>query len=273
MGLFQLSRLYYCFANDKIHTKKGYPKWLFYVMVIWGILYFISSSLDNGVTAEAFFSKCEYDKNLNIYYYRIERLINQIWVWSLLNRIAFLAWDLSTLCLFLHKIRSFTKQRSSNQAHAHVHQRVMSILYKISILTIFYELAGTPGMLGEIYFQVWGWDRFSSALIYASQVFWPVATSYAIVLMLEHNKKEYAIFLKRTYKYKLHWICCCFRFIVIEQINQLDGDQEIKKLSTDTPNGGNRKGTQWETRNETVDIPKIEQMGQELSIETTIIED
>ena len=26
---YQLSRLYYCFSADKVHSNKGYPKWLF----------------------------------------------------------------------------------------------------------------------------------------------------------------------------------------------------------------------------------------------------
>ena len=32
MGLYQLHRLYYCFANSQIHSNKGYPTWVFIVM-------------------------------------------------------------------------------------------------------------------------------------------------------------------------------------------------------------------------------------------------
>ena len=38
MGFYQLSRLYYCFSNSKIHSKNGYPKWIFIFMIVWGIL-------------------------------------------------------------------------------------------------------------------------------------------------------------------------------------------------------------------------------------------
>ena len=43
---YQIYKLYYCFANTQIHSDKGYPKWLFWIMYIFGIivsiLWFIS---------------------------------------------------------------------------------------------------------------------------------------------------------------------------------------------------------------------------------------
>ena len=42
MGYYQLSRLYYCFANDQIHSNKGYPKWLFYIMYTSGIVFAVN---------------------------------------------------------------------------------------------------------------------------------------------------------------------------------------------------------------------------------------
>ena len=38
MGLYQLSRLYYCFANNQVYSNKGYPNWLFNIM--FGLGYF-----------------------------------------------------------------------------------------------------------------------------------------------------------------------------------------------------------------------------------------
>ena len=38
MGLYQLSRLHYTFANDQIHSSKGYPKWLFIMVITGGII-------------------------------------------------------------------------------------------------------------------------------------------------------------------------------------------------------------------------------------------
>ena len=39
MECYQLSRLYYCFSRDQVHSEKGYPKWifgaLFSVLMIW----------------------------------------------------------------------------------------------------------------------------------------------------------------------------------------------------------------------------------------------
>ena len=34
MEYYQLSRLYYCFSRDQIHSDKGYPKWLFKVISV-----------------------------------------------------------------------------------------------------------------------------------------------------------------------------------------------------------------------------------------------
>ena len=38
MGLYQLYRLYYCFANEKVHSNKGYPKWVFIIMGSWAVI-------------------------------------------------------------------------------------------------------------------------------------------------------------------------------------------------------------------------------------------
>lgn len=35
MGLYQLSRLHYCFTSSQLHSKKGYPKYAFFIMYSW----------------------------------------------------------------------------------------------------------------------------------------------------------------------------------------------------------------------------------------------
>ena len=42
LSFYQLSRLHYCFSNQQLHAKKGYPFWVFVMMVIIGIILWIS---------------------------------------------------------------------------------------------------------------------------------------------------------------------------------------------------------------------------------------
>merc|ERR1719356_1716230 len=42
MGFYQISKLYYCFSQNQIYSKKGYPNWLFIIMYIIGIFIFLS---------------------------------------------------------------------------------------------------------------------------------------------------------------------------------------------------------------------------------------
>ena len=37
MGLYQISRLFYCFSSSKVHSNKGYPNWVFILMYGVGI--------------------------------------------------------------------------------------------------------------------------------------------------------------------------------------------------------------------------------------------
>ena len=47
-------------------------------------------------------------------------------------------------------------------------------------------------------------------------------------LMMDHNEEQYIKFLKRIHRFKCHWIfCCCCRFMVDEQLNQLLEFEEI----------------------------------------------
>ena len=43
MGLYQISRLHYCFAQSQVHSNKGYPNWLINIMYIIGIVSIINS--------------------------------------------------------------------------------------------------------------------------------------------------------------------------------------------------------------------------------------
>ena len=70
MGYYQLSRLYYCFANDQTHSNKGYPKYLFSIMYALGLFFCINviPTLLFNDTQVLIISDCGYDHNYNFYY-------------------------------------------------------------------------------------------------------------------------------------------------------------------------------------------------------------
>ena len=44
---YQLSRVYYCFSQKKVHSDKGYPKWVFYVAFTGTAIWFLASLFFN----------------------------------------------------------------------------------------------------------------------------------------------------------------------------------------------------------------------------------
>lgn len=47
MECYQLSRVYYCFSQKKVHSDKGYPKWVFYVAFTGTAIWFLASLFFN----------------------------------------------------------------------------------------------------------------------------------------------------------------------------------------------------------------------------------
>ena len=42
LGFYQLSRLYYCFARDKVNSSEGYPNWVFIIMFAYAIVCYVA---------------------------------------------------------------------------------------------------------------------------------------------------------------------------------------------------------------------------------------
>lgn len=134
IGFYQLSRLEYCFSKYSVYSSKinGYSKYLFVFMYLWGTLiinigFIFQMISQSGASLPRFASKCEYDSSFNIYLYPIQLVhvpteIEQIWY--LLSLASLNIWDLCTL-------------RRLNTASA---QKVMVVLYKIIVLTMFYQM-------------------------------------------------------------------------------------------------------------------------------------
>jgi len=43
---------------------------------------------------------------------------------------------------------------------------------------------------------------------------------------LDHNKKSYLYFLETLYSAKLHYVCCCWRYIVLWQLEDIRRENE-----------------------------------------------
>ena len=98
----------------------------------------------------------------------------------------------------------------------------MGILHKIIILTFLYWISVIVEILA-------GLSEITShiALVVAS-----VAVSASMYLMLDHNEAKYQKFLYVIVWMNLHWICCKWRFIVMDQLNETDHGNESNSIPT-----------------------------------------
>ena len=142
MGFYQLSRLHYCFANDKIHSNKGYPKWLFIIMIIIGISLIINWPL--SLIIPGYFnlinSKCGINSKFEYYFVPVKTFsFKYPYAWMVATASCYFVWDITTFLLYYYKIHAF-RHLIKDKDQGLVYKRILSILYKIFILTMFYEI-------------------------------------------------------------------------------------------------------------------------------------
>ena len=111
MGYYQLYRLYYCFANEQIHSDKGYPKWVFFVMYFGALFscinYMIFWFLERNNHFYYINYKCSYLDNLDFYAEPIRMSsiadigIAVIFVKPIIGGV----WDITTLILYMVKLK------------------------------------------------------------------------------------------------------------------------------------------------------------------------
>ena len=185
MEYFQLSRLHYCFSRSQLHSDKGYPKWLFVSMfiavTIVGITWMVTW-IHIAVHRDCLGQSTSINDELQ------SMRDDSVVALSICAFITLQILDLFTVYLYWNKLRVVIKQQSGTA----VHDNVQVILYRILILTIFYNM-----VVAAMYIS------FSFASIHRA------AYSLSMYLMMDHNHEEYRHFLHILHRFKLYWCCCC----------------------------------------------------------------
>ena len=241
MGFYQLSRLYYSFANNQIHSGKGYGKWVFIIMIIFGIVIFaihsISSMFDNTSGLNA---KCGINSKFEHYFYQINNNHEMLTFYGIfISALLYVLWDLGTLALYMAKIRMFKTYKTSEPI---VYKRISSILYKIAIITLFYDITSLILLVLSLILYLlctqsqwfcWATDvtARSSTILYG----------VSMMLMMDYNTELYARFLRCIYRMKLYLCCCCCSFMVIEEllsvsVDFVNDEIQMAKQNEMTPN-------------------------------------
>ena len=246
MGLYQLARLHYCFSNEQMQSATvnfGYPKLLFILMYLIGFIAGINliSSYPFIDGASFFNFKCGYNNTLTFYSQPLVIKPSKAAIyWVYVTAIVTASWDICTLFLYLCKIRVLRRYKDAKSERGsgdHRWGRIVKILYRIIILTLFYQFTEIFVLLINIMLQIYHGDDTIIMKIAEDAVaaFVSLSFSTSMYLMMEHNGKQYRKFLKIIYQLKLHWICCKWRYIIPNQLQQLDKDvQKAIDASTQT---------------------------------------
>eukprot|EP01084_Bolivina_argentea_P259432 437737_1 len=220
MGFYQLARIYYCFSQNKVYSTHGYSNCLFIIMGSIGIViilnaiiypwFLVKIPIHCGINEEAqYFSKySDYQQDPFVYF------------WGVITVFIHVSWDFVTLLLYIIKVAAFRKYKTKN---IHIYNRTMSILMRVLILTVFYEimtfivlviwLSGNQGIVAHILYGV----SVGSA---------SVCISYSMFLMQQHNTSpEYHIFLT---------VCCsCCKLSENVDDNQNQNDNKNQNEQND----------------------------------------
>ena len=216
LGLYQLSRMSYCFSRSTAHSNRAYPNWLFVVMYSVGIMLSLSGWILPPFFAAEQGHFVDFDCGINdkLQYFPRGNLLSQhplaTHIVIACNQM-YLVWDVVTLLLYVFKIQSLRKhgaQHHHHQQHQDGYNRILCILRRIIILTLFYEITSVLCTVTEIASDAFSNEAFSvlRAFAYLMQT---VMANYSMFLMQHHNEHEYRIFLRMLYRLKVPALCIC----------------------------------------------------------------
>ena len=114
-------------------------------------------------------------------------------------------------CFCVHKYRH-------KYAPRRIYKRIMSILCRIVILTIMFEIIYIFWVIISVYRTTFGETDLIQILYETLSGFVSVVVCYSMFLMQQHNDNEYKKFLNVLFKYNLYQICCCCKSLVIYEM-------------------------------------------------------
>ena len=238
MGMYQLSRLHYCFSKTSAHHQNGYPKWLFIVMVTIGVALQISCTmlftLGQPLPSTCGFRRdftftFEYSDSAIMFHGDIHQQELDFYYWYHTNAAVFLIWDIIIGLLYCYKIKTFRKTRVLRQDA--VWKKIIFILQRIIIITLFYQISFLLLQSVRFYVQIFLPKPLKYTTYNALIASLAILYSISMYMMMEHNTDEYVRFLrcfKRTYL-KYICLCCCHR-MVDRQLMEFDTMELETKL-------------------------------------------
>eukprot|EP01084_Bolivina_argentea_P211336 359500_1 len=219
MGCYQLSRLHYCFSQTKVYSKTGYPNWLFILMYIIGVLWCIYAVISPWFWIDMFLD-CGIDKQFQFYTQGKSNTIITGHSDTVRHTTFYLVWDFGTLLLYIIKIISFQKYKFID---IDTYKHIMSILNRILILTILYEITGAVALLiSIIHYQI----LIIRIAYWLSWGLVSIMLSCSMFLMQPHNIYQYRKLLKMLYASKLYYLCCCCVSIIRYEIEADNTEKE-----------------------------------------------
>ena len=176
--LYQLRRLYYCFANKQIHSDHGYPTWMFIILltiIILLRLYNIIWPFITNMKVHSTSDNCyvTYDSN------HILDILDNVLKFSQF------AMDGIIIFLYLYKINKFTKIQESDG----IIRRIEKIMHKIVLLAICYELYLLLRLFVDLLLD---YDKpYKLYIHFLLQSFENIWVAGIVFLMIDHNEEYY----------------------------------------------------------------------------------
>ena len=278
VGCYQLSRLWFCFSNEQVHGRNGYPRWVFVFMVAVFIVVFVSWIVF-FLMAKPLPSSCGYQRGFTFFWEDHDRSVMQILMegrWVLIGYIVLMAmtaavqiWDLSTLLLYVWKIHKIGKiYKTKNDA---VWSNVLHILHRIVIITIFYEICIFT--MAVSFIGLWAvFPKYLHSQIYTLNgllncVLPNIIWSLSMYLMMDHNTASYVRFISILRRLHLDYLCfCCCHSMVSSQLDALDSAEP--PTVKNEPDLCERKTPYTEFENVSVDMSYSIKMNRVVSPET-----
>ena len=143
-----------------------------------------------------------------------------------------------------------------------VYQNIMAILHKITILTLFYQfIAMFQIVLRGMITQILGdSDALMSYIILRStSAFTAFSWSLSMYLMMDHNKEKYLQFLKALRYWRLNYLCCCCKHIVIQQLEYCSSNADNNKTEDLEDSDGHKQITTMDLLEDEIEMemPRI----------------